>query len=340
MRRGPLTPVFDQDKRSGSIVVGATPPTTPPPTLTELGSVSDATLLNFAFCVDIVGNYAYVGADDHLTVVDVSDPNSPTIVGNLNDATNLGFPTRVQVVGNYAYTVNPNQDRFTVVDISTPTAPTLAGTVANATTLEDIWGMTVVGNYAYVVGTRSINPRFATIDISTPTTPTVAGSIVLSNAPPSTVGVGLVGTDAYVSNSAGVQEVDVSTPATPVEVGSPVGGTQDHLHVGADFVLAVDSSNTAQSFDFAEVTPLQDTLVDATNLAQARQVEVDGNYAFVICGSGGRVTVLDVSDITNLGVFTSLAGLVGSNGEGISVSGSLIGIVDSNNNRLQLYDFS
>ena len=63
-------------------VVDVSDPTSP----TMAGSLVDATDLNGAQAINVVGNYAYVASylSDSLTIVDVSTPTTPTKVGSLN----------------------------------------------------------------------------------------------------------------------------------------------------------------------------------------------------------------------------------------------------------------
>ncbi len=189
--------------------------------LTIEGSVFDTATLDDASNVYVVGNYAYVTAenDNALTVVDISTPTAPTIVGSVSSI-RLGFATGVFVIGNYAYVTSDIFEMLTVVDISTPTAPTIVGHVSS-TQLDGANDVFVVGNYAYVAA--SISDALTVVDISTPTAPTIVGSVSSSTQLDQPKDVFVVGNYAYVTaesdDALTVVDVDITGGSTALSSG-------------------------------------------------------------------------------------------------------------------------
>jgi len=97
---------------------------------------------NFAYGVEVVGNYAYVADySAGLQIIDVSDPANPTLAGSYNTP---GSSFGVTVSGNYAYVAN--SPTLQIIDISNPANPVYAGSYNTGGALK----VTVSGNYANV----------------------------------------------------------------------------------------------------------------------------------------------------------------------------------------------
>jgi hypothetical protein len=94
----------------------------------------------FTSGVDVVGNYAYIGA---LKIVDVSNPLAPKLKGSYN---NDGGANEVAVAGNYTY-VADGYNGLAIFDVSNPSSPILKGNYDTAGYSE---GVAVAGNYTYV----------------------------------------------------------------------------------------------------------------------------------------------------------------------------------------------
>ncbi len=85
-------------------------------------------VLNNAYSVQVVGNYAYVASlgSKALEIVNVTDPKNPKHMGRLLNGTGgawLDSPVSVSVWGTYAYVLNRNTSYIEVIDVSNPALP-------------------------------------------------------------------------------------------------------------------------------------------------------------------------------------------------------------------------
>ncbi len=97
-----------------------------------LGSITDDanTLLEGAFDMDIVGNYAYVasiGDEYGIEIIDISDPSNPIHVGSLEDSSTGPFANSnsIEVIGNFAYSKDKDGELW-IIDVSDVSNPTTA----------------------------------------------------------------------------------------------------------------------------------------------------------------------------------------------------------------------
>jgi len=127
------------------------------------------TIENLIGDIAIYEDYAYI-AGANLTIVDITNPESPFIVGNY-----LGVGGNPIVVsGDYAYVAKYRNDLL-VFDISDKTNPLLIGSCY----VRQISDIAVSGNYVYTTDYDNL----VLIDVSDPTSPSVVKSYSLSGAP-------------------------------------------------------------------------------------------------------------------------------------------------------------
>ncbi|MBI3304773.1 hypothetical protein HYZ80_00395 [Candidatus Parcubacteria bacterium] len=280
-----------------------------------VGSVNDATNLNFPASVFVSGRYAYVAAatGNRLTVVDISNPSSPTVMGSVRDATNLNNPISVFVSGRYAYVAAFSGNRLTVVDVSNLSSPTVTGSVNDDTNLNGAYSVFVSGRYAYVVA--QTGNRLTVVDVSNPSSPTVVGSVNDAVNLNTSYSVFVSGRYAYVAAFSGnrLTVVDISNPSSPTVVGSVNDATNlngaisvfvsgRYAYVAAFFgkrLTVVDISNPSSPTVVGSVR-------DTTNLSGARSVFVSGRYAYVAAYSGNRLAVVDISNPSSPTVVSSV----------------------------------
>lgn len=117
--------------------------------------------------VALAGRYAYSAAidADALTILDISDPDSPVIVGSVTTGTGH-TPTAdmrdVVISGDYAYVVGRANAYFTIIDVSDPSAPQVARSL-NSDLLFGARALAVSGRYAYVAAYDS--DRLTVVDL-------------------------------------------------------------------------------------------------------------------------------------------------------------------------------
>lgn len=256
-------------------------PTSP----TLVGSLTDATNLNFFEDMIAVGNYLYVHAgSSQLTVINITNKASPTYTANM---VNASFSGQLASSGNYLYT------NGRVVNITNAVSPTLGITFSGG--LPVVIGTSMLTN---AVGTNGItrsynvsNPASPTLNVSLTYTPLFSGSTYMA----------VSGTMAYVAGSSSnvFSVVNFSVPSSPTVMGfrsdatnipSPAGVFQQTGYayvVGANYITIMNVSNPTSP-------TVSGRLSDATNLANATAVYVSGNYAYVTKTSG--LTVVDVTN--------------------------------------------
>jgi len=116
--------------------------------------------------VTIQGEYAYIGEDTQLTIVDISDPANPSIAGRC-----IPFYDRINdiaIAAGYAYVADFYYG-LRIVDVSDPANPFEVGfydTQGNAAL-----GIAVSGSYAYV----AVGNAWRVVDVSVPDNPVEAG---------------------------------------------------------------------------------------------------------------------------------------------------------------------
>jgi hypothetical protein len=233
-----------------------------------------------AICLD---QYAFLGNDSLLTILDISNPAVPAIISNLK------LPDRIEdifVINDRAY-VAMGFGGVQILNISNPATPYLLGKYQE--TAEQAFGVWVQNNYAYVAAGYN---GLKILDISYPAAPAVIGAAQIQGE---AFNVQVVDNLAYLACSwGGLRIYDVSSPTTPMELGftdSP-GDANDVKVVGQYAYVAyfagglriydVSSAQVPQEVGFYEV--IQD----------ARAVDVVGNLAYV-AGADTGLFVLDVS---------------------------------------------
>ncbi|WP_435642127.1 DUF1566 domain-containing protein [Micavibrio aeruginosavorus] len=233
-------------------VIDVTDPDAP----TIATSQTNATTLDRATGIDVVGGQAYVTLqtlDTGVTALNVWNV-PPTIGGTAFDA-NLDYTTDIKIAGDRAYVVT-YQGAFGVIDISTPGSPSVMDVLGPDTTY--YYGMQtldVSGDYAYAVARE--RDRLGIVDLSNDWGVFVTGTLADSTWFDMAQDLDAVGDYVFVTsyNSDSVAVVDVS-----------------------------DKSNPAIAY----------TLQDATELNGAQDIIVNGSYAYVTSTLAGKLVTLNV----------------------------------------------
>ncbi|MBM3288064.1 MAG: hypothetical protein FJY88_12040 [Candidatus Eisenbacteria bacterium] len=227
------------------------------------------------------GSYCYVGEDcvfRGLHVIDASNPDQPAIVGSVALP---GGVEGVAVAGDHAYLTvcdqvhYPYPSWFDVIDISDPHAPFLAAELP----LSSAHGSLVVaGRYAYV-GALDI------IDIADPSHPVVAGSMTTAFGRKCIAGGRL-----FISTGGLLEIYDLSNPLAPDLLGRVPGQGGEVAVLGSNICIAADDFYVYQLGN-GRNPPIVGRVVTP---AQARDVAVSGNHAYVADSEAGLLAV-DVS---------------------------------------------
>lgn len=241
-----------------------------------------------AWGVQVIGNRAYVGGSDYLTVFDVSNPTRPVEIGA------YGAGGAVNVQQGFAYQAG-YADGLRVLDVRHLATPTLAGRFINGPAMD----FAPLANYGLLTGDFSLR----TVDLTDPARLRLA-STVATTTPTNRVAVS--GAYAYVtqrsifdrnlnsSAGGGLAVFDVSNPLAPVQIGyfaTPNGYGLGPVAVTGRYVYAVDFYYYT-SGDFGPMDTLY--VIDTLNPAAPVQVgsyqapswiadmEARGQYVFLI----------------------------------------------------------
>ncbi|MDB4785229.1 DUF5011 domain-containing protein [Akkermansiaceae bacterium] len=264
--------------------------------------------------VVVDGNYAYVAdGQQGLTVVNVSDPESPTLAGNYNPSWDIGD---VAISGGYAYLANQSGG-VRVVNIADPSNPT---EVAQYDTEGSARGIDVSGDYAYVADGSGL----VILDVSNPSAPVLVGT---SNTSDFAYRVDVEGGHAYVADRAGgLQIVDISDPSSPQIVGSYSTQAGSNWSTGAAWGVKVEGGYAYMAASGAGLiivdvsNPANPVLEGSysTNVSDARGVYVLSGKAYLADGSSGSSGLL-VIDVTSPSS-PVLVGTYDSMGSGMGVT--------------------
>ncbi|MBE7471865.1 MAG: hypothetical protein DPW09_17595 [Anaerolineae bacterium] len=265
-----------------------------PPPMIELagqigGTVNDTWWVNN---VSVMGNMAYVSADDGLHLIDISTPARPTQAGFYPTMGGVG---EVVLIGNIAGVLNGDFVLF--INVANPAALSEVGSYPLPFSgfpdyAQDI---AVVGHTAYVV-------RFVTglylLDIANPAAPILIGSY---NSPDRTFGVAAAGNRAYLAGGqSGLYIADISDPTMPTGVGSHPGlmaWSNDVAAEGNRVYLADGLFGFGGLSIIDAANPRRPKLIGSIDLGDTRHVTIQGSYAYLLVE--GDLHIVDISHPDN-----------------------------------------
>ncbi len=293
--------------------------------------------LNYAYGVDIAGDYGYVSnLHDGIAVIDFSDPNTAFAAGQVNTP---GTAIRLMVSGSRAYLA----DAFfglRVIDITDPTNPVLDDmfrTVGN-----DAAGVFIDGQYAYVMDRasgmeivriadrvaptgvggafpgasilglsvsgdwaffRSSSSEFTAVNISDPTAPAETGVLPI----PFIWSTCIDGNYAYVGTADGdLNVVDVTDKTDMAIVGSLfLGSMLEEVVVRDNFAFVAGNTSGVYVVDISNPA-LPEQVGSVPTTGSAAGLCVSGNVAYVAVLSGS-LALFDISDPANINLIDSFA---------------------------------
>lgn len=146
------------------------------------------TCANICGYVDSLGNeYALVGAQMGMSIVDVTIPNSPVEVLQIPGPDNLW--KEIKVRGKYAYVTSEGGSGLQIINLSS--LPNTAGitsrfwapTIPGAGTLNTIHALHIDNNFVYLYGSNLFNGGALVADLTDPWNPVYAGNYQNSVSP-------------------------------------------------------------------------------------------------------------------------------------------------------------
>lgn len=244
-------------------------------------------------CIDVSGEYAYVGeyyssTESRLLVIDPSDPVNPILVG-AEDVT--GRARGIACSGDIAC-VAADDEGLHVVDVSDGANPLYLESVAIP---DEAWDVAIAGDLAYVAAWES---GLQVVDISS-SPALIIGAV---DTPHRARGVCLVGARAYVADDeSGLQIVDISDPENPALIGGL--DTPDEardVSVAGAFAYVADFYGGLHVVDVSD--PLAPALQGTVSIDRdAGRVAANGDLVCVgAWGQGFHVLAAQCSDVTSV----------------------------------------
>ncbi|UCH85109.1 MAG: T9SS type A sorting domain-containing protein, partial [Candidatus Latescibacterota bacterium] len=319
---GSIVIVNDIAYISGLRAIDISDPTNP----IDLGVVSECSAQDMA----VSGSRLYLaeGFYDRLTILDITDPLLPTELGSANL---LGSEYRVAVSGSVACVATKTRG-LNLVDVSDPSAASMIG---HYETFYFALGTKRFGDYLHVLGLFGWaifdladpgNPRhvffdptggetdriafsgayayvpvrmsccagwsfFITYAMSDPTNPIPVDSDQLSDYS-EIYDIETAGDLLHVVDYDGLYIFDISNRADPAPVGFiPLVG-----QISAQDNYVYDAAGSA-GFKIYDVTdPGSPSQVGGISLGHAQDVDVVGDFAYVVCSGVDALRIVDVSD--------------------------------------------
>jgi hypothetical protein len=211
-----------------------------------------------------------------------------------------GFANGVDVNGNYAY-VAAGAAGLQVVNVSDRANPTIAGSLPLAGNTNDV---RLLGNFAYIAGGSA---GLQVVDITNPAVPVLRGTLPTSG---NALDVAVRGTTAYIANGSNLFIADVTNPAVMSRLGTlALSGTIQGVDVDTTRNLAVVAAGNAGIYVVDISNPSAPVLLGTTTTGDARDVAIQGNYAFVADYLNSTVSV----DITSPSAPTAVSHIADPN---------------------------
>ena len=139
------------------------------------------------------------------------------------------------------------------------------------------------------------------------------------------------GSIAYVARGSGLRLVDVSVPGSPMVLGPGFGGSTKGVEVvdvgGGQLYAYTAESGGLMIWDVTD--PVSPSLVGSAPIGSAQDVEIDGGRAYVALGAEG-VKVVDVTDLANMQVVSSLASSAGGSAQELVLVGDRLYVAEGN----------
>jgi len=256
--------------------------------------------------LSVQGEYAYVGLESALAVVDISELSQPRLVTctEFPDAPEHGeWVSSAHVTSDYAY-LGTTWSRLIVIDVSNPREPVPVGSYKD---IDTFYSVTVQDHYAYALHGYRWYGSMIVIDISDPANP-----IKVAEIPGEASDLAIQGTYVYLADKynrdihkeyeieGGLRVVDISDPVHPQELASLLWaqGGLEGIDVNEGYAYATTFDGIGRIVDVSNpATPFEASVCEFGGKAYG--ILVTGDYALI----GGTdeqdnegLHILDISD--------------------------------------------
>jgi hypothetical protein len=225
------------------------------------------------YSVFVAGNFAYVGGNSYMYVVNVSNPSNPAIVGSYSTFYQ-GYD--IEVRGNYAYVASSGMG-FRLLDISNPASITQkyndsSSSVARAITLS--------GNYAFVVSSSKL--FYFIYNIANPNSVIKIGTGIA--LPDHGEDISAYGNLLCVTSNKVMKVYDITNPESPVEKSTVTLNSYCKVKLQGQYAYVTDYS-TLKVYNLTD--PLNPVLSDSyTNPNNSYEnIYLFNNYLMTTGGS-------------------------------------------------------
>lgn len=237
---------------------------------------------NYQHVIDIADNHAYLGGDDGLLVVDISNPTQPTEAGNY-DLGEIDY-TDIEVVNDYVYVTGWADENMVMLDISNPALPVLVDGV----TIPGYAGsITAVDNHLYVA---AVEGGWAILDFG------LVPMVTFSNED-SAVIEGNVGTTNIVFTVT-LESIEPLTQAVSVDYvtvdGTAVSG-EDYMPISGTLSLSPDQTTHPLTVTIIGDTNLEPDETFFVNLSDPTNATITDGQAIGTILNDEEVIIPDVS---------------------------------------------
>ena len=252
----------------------------------NLGQIGEC-YLNAGYCREtkIIDDYAYVGCQYGLIILDISDDNNPTLVGSYKTP-NLCFSLDIQ--NNYAILACGN-DGLIILDISNSHNPTFLSECKLQNPNLDARKVEIHNNYAFVCGGHN-NPNLYIIDISNINNPEILAYDDSDYYRHFTVD----GNYIYaLKNEFFIVDISQITNPTLINIidliGSSIAVQDDKAYITSAELTIVDISD-----------PNNLNILGSCDIqTSAKDIVVDDEYAYITGSSNIGLAIIDINDSSN-----------------------------------------
>ncbi|KAB8141641.1 hypothetical protein F8S13_18020 [Chloroflexia bacterium SDU3-3] len=259
-----------------------------------VGITNVASLSGGVSAAAIDGSTAYVSEGRTISVLNLTNEAQPTKIGSIEAP---GKIHNLELVGSKLYAAIGSYG-FVIIDVSTPTKPAKLGSYITAGSAYDL---AVSGNTLYLAdgpeydgGAGVFNiPGLSAFDISNPSAPKLIGRSNIN-----AYDIDIAGNTLYVTgNDNPLMSYDISDPTNITLVNSYVNVRNVSYGVRAigNRIYVTEKQSGLHIID----TSAPSLHYWAANDSFARDVDVDGNRAYVVTTTG-KLIVLDVTDLKNI----------------------------------------
>lgn len=324
------------------------------------GSITNASLLDEAQDIDVNGDYAYVYASGTVSAIDITDPDVPSIIGSYS-TTSFTPKGVIAVKGAYVFVRTQSNDigqGLMVLDFSNPNNPLLLETAKirpggfSVGFEGDESDLVINGSRLYAGGGFGDND-LDIVDISdvrnirlesTASVNITGGARAMDVTNELIVAFSDFDSAIFVLNTEGeslndeFSDTDDGYAATNGVVvrGNLAYSVSGNAFAGGDSLVITDISDPTDTSVLASVS--SSTIAGLEN---ASDIDVVGDFAYVVSETADALVVIDISSSTNpthVKTISTTSGAAINGAKAIHIQGNYAYVVANDGNSFQIFD--